>query len=347
VLLLSFLACKKNNSLQPKADPNLEVYICGTYTVFNLYDAANNQYVNVNKAAYWKNGLLVSLADDQNLINSIAQGIVVSQGHVYVVGAYDNKPCYWEDGIRYSLMLDLSKTGIATALAVKDGTLFISGDAEITQGIPYAAFLWVVKSPSDIQQVALAPSNSFVNDMVLDGNLVYVAGKKSYGPCYWLWDGVNLSTNTLNNPNFYNGDLKSILLKEGKVYATGTYDVNGNLQVFSGYWIDNQFQNSGLLASGTLFRDLVFSPSGELFVVGNQKDQPNASYATFWKSSNASPIQCSNEVSSISRIVFNGADFYMCGSNNYRAAYWKNGINPIELTVDAGSTATDIFIVQK
>lgn len=342
---MSFFACKKQQN-QPVLDPNLDMYVCGNYTVYNMY-VANNQYANVTKAVYWKNGTLNTLVEEQSLSNSLAFGIVVEQNHVYVAGMYENNPCYWVDGIRHSLMDNPATPGTAKAIVAKEGILYITGEAETAVNFPYAAFLWIVKAPNDITQIILAPSNSFANDIALTASSVYVAGKKSYVPCYWQWDGTTLNTFTLNNPNGYNGELKSVMVANGKVYSSGIYDTAGNGEFFTGYWIDDQFYNSGLSSFVAQFRDLVFSPNGDLYQVGYQKDQNNEMHAACWKSVDTIPLVSSNQISSFNKIVFDENDFYMCGRNNYRASYWKNGTELVELSTNTGSSALDIFVVKK
>jgi hypothetical protein len=77
LLFVVCIGCKKDHKVIPELD--VDVYVAGSMLTKN----------NVEVAAYWKNGVLIELADSS--ATSRATAIAISGADVYVSGLYSRR----------------------------------------------------------------------------------------------------------------------------------------------------------------------------------------------------------------------------------------------------------------
>ena len=348
--LIFFLlySCKKEDIVFNDTNgfiPGVDVYACGYDTYY--YFVPRNPYPQSKiRAVYWKNNELQSLNQSQEIVSSVANDIAVTQHHIYVAGEYDGRPCYWVDGQKYYLIADIAWDGRAMAAVLINDIFYIAGEARSDSNFPYSAFLWIVKSPNEIQQIQLSDLLSYSNRIFLDQSVVYIAGKKLNTPCYWTWDGSTVNLHPLGGMNNYSGEIYSLNLQNNTVYGCGYFDLNGDGNYYVGYWSDSQFTPSGMISADATFRDMAFDLDGKLCFVGRKKIN-NTNKAAYWKSPGMEPLILSDKESGIMSILFDNSDYYLSGSVDYRAAYWKNGGEPIFFNSNTNSAAQKIYVVHK
>ena len=127
---------------------------------------------------YW-----AGCGDDENEDNE--GNPVISGRTIYIVGSDGGGACYWVNGSR----VELSGGAWATDIVVVDGTVYISGQADITT--TYEACYWIN------QEIHELPGNGGEAEAIaVDGDDVYVAGWFNNGSCYWKnGERINLTTN--------------------------------------------------------------------------------------------------------------------------------------------------------
>jgi hypothetical protein len=163
---------------------------------------------------YW-----AGCGDDDNGDN---EGTPVISGRtIYIVGSDDGGACYWVNGSR----VELSGGAWATDIVVVDGTVYISGQADITTD--YEACYWIN------QEIYELPGNGGEAEAIaVDGDDVYVAGWFNNGSCYWKnGERINLTTN---------GDSQAFAIgvrNNGSVYIGGYY-MNNHHYIIPCFWKD-------------------------------------------------------------------------------------------------------------
>ncbi|MEY3436944.1 MAG: hypothetical protein RL335_1400 [Bacteroidota bacterium] len=343
--ILIFFSCKKGNQavVTPQTTnvtPGLDIYACGYYYEYG----GAPDYPSHYRAVYWKNGQYYPLSDTPMGIYSAAYGIVVAQNHIYVAGEFDKHPCYWMDGQK--ITLNDAYTGRAKGLVIKNGVLYIMGDMQPDPNYAYASYLWIVKSLNDVQQIELGDVLSIPYDIFTDGTDIYISGEYHYRACYWVWNGTQVQKYELTNANMNEGKAKAIAKYQLQIYTAGLFlpDVIG--KYYAGFWINDSFNSSGLEPAFAQYRDMAFSPTGEMYLVGLKNTGTPGDYnAMVWKGAVFTPVQLSANYSLANKILFDGNDYYVAGSENYKACYWKNGAEIKLLMSDVNSYATDIFLV--
>lgn len=347
ILLFCFIlySCKKegnavqSNDLQP--GPN--IYACGYDTYY--YNIPGNPFLqNKIRAVYWKNNEIHPLNESQEIVPSLANSIAVFQDHIYIAGEYNGRPCYWVDDQKYFLITDAAWEGSAKSAVINNGILYIAGVARPTSVGPFSAFLWIVKSPSEIQQIQLSGPSGYVNKLVMEQNIAYVAGKESNIPCYWTYDGMAVNFFTLGDVNNNTGEIYSLKLFNNIVFGCGYLEFAGGGNYYVGYWKNTQFFSTTMFPADATFKDLAFAPNGVMYFAG-RKEINNISKAAIWKVSESEPMILSDQESGLSCIFFDNTDCYVAGSVNYRAAYWKNGVGPKFFNSSTNSTVHQICIV--
>ena len=146
---------------------------------------------------------------------------VISGRTIYIAGSTSDGACYWVNGSR----VELSGGAWATDIVVVDGTVYISGQADITTD--YEACYWIN------QEIYGLPGNGGEAEAIaVDGDDVYVAGWFNNGSCYWKnGQKINLTTN---------GESQAFAIgvrNNGSVYIGGSY-INNHHYVIPCFWKD-------------------------------------------------------------------------------------------------------------
>lgn len=308
VLILLLSNCKKENLQKP------DVYVAGTYTPPG----------KKLSAAYWLNGEFYPLENGN--VSSYASDILVDNGSVYVSGDYDGRPCIWINGTRFFITTDFSP-GTMNALMLKDGKIFAVGNLFFNNYMHAVMFMG-----NQAVFAEASSSNSYANDALfsVDGD-TYVSGIFNGQAALWK----NGSKTELGKST----EVSGLKYFNGKVYVLGNLDKSNTNKFDFGYWEDLSFKSLVLSGQGWL-NGLSISHSGQIYVVGNKKDNNGINQATLWV--NDQPTVLSIENSNAVDIDFFKSDVYVAGMNSQKACYWLNG-NLVNLnTTNSGATA--IFI---
>lgn len=103
-------------------------------TVGSIAVAGNDVYITgrqwnpvTNKfaAKYWKNNQLINLVSDTT-VNSSANGIVIANNTVHIIGDINEVPTYWKNGVPHKL----ADRGVAYSIAVYGNDVFIAGNID-------------------------------------------------------------------------------------------------------------------------------------------------------------------------------------------------------------------------
>ena len=191
---------------------------------------------------YW-----AGCGDDENEDNE--GNPVISGRTIYIVGSDDDGACYWVNGSR----VELSGGAWATDIVVVDGTVYISGQADITT--TYEACYWIN------QEIHELPGNGGEAEAIaVDGDDVYVAGWFSNGSCYWKnGERINLTTNA-ESQAFAIG-----VRNNGFVYIGGYY-MNNHHYIIPCFWLDGNNRTNLPVPSGGdgEVYDITFDEAGNM-----------------------------------------------------------------------------------
>jgi hypothetical protein len=295
-----------------------KVYISGSYDYYVFND---EYYYRSRRFCYWLDGVRTDLSlPDGNSIYGNSES-TISNGRVYVAGAYDldqdiggdyeDKPkaCYWVDGVRTDLSIpsgnDFSQ---AYSINVSNGKVYVSGvygnnhyleDAYSNR--PQKACYWVDGVRTDLS-VPAGTEYSTGSNITISNGKVYQAGaygnyhvfEYEYGSffnltqkaCYW----VNGERTDLSVPagTEYSAAL-FLTVSNGKVYANGYFE-NEYDRTF-GYWVN------GVRTDLTLkYPDTEISPIWPYLIVSGGK------------------------------VYISGHSYYYRGIENKEACYWVDGV---------------------
>jgi hypothetical protein len=146
-----------------------DVYVAGW--VFKTTQLDPTHFRKTDVAAFWKNGVLTTLADGLTL--TVAQSIFVAGGNVYVAGfaCQDNGPScalatYWKNGTKVQLS-DTRSTGASS--------IFVSGADVYVAGNQLDSFGEAWKNQLPLQLTGTS-ERSAANQIAVSGGDVYVGG---------------------------------------------------------------------------------------------------------------------------------------------------------------------------
>ena len=150
-----------------------DVYVIGYVRTWNTSQTT---------VALWKNGVFIPLPVPNNYNVSFANGVKVSEGHVYVSGYIRNIPytvnglislraVYWKDGIMQ--FIGTSEHSIGHALDVKNGNVYIpyfvyDGSQTKPQHVKY------LKNDEEI--TVDKGAQAIIYQLFVSGDAVYIAG---------------------------------------------------------------------------------------------------------------------------------------------------------------------------
>lgn len=167
--------------------------------------------------------------------HSFVKSTYVYGGVVYSAGYYNdssrNIPCYWIGTNKFDLGSDGVNDSQAYFIIVNLGTVFTAGSTD--DGLLEKACYWSNQTRFMLDRST--NRNSAANALLVDssGNIHtagYFTDSNGKGqPCYWL------NTNrTIIGGGLYNGQAKSIYLKNSNLYIAGFYSDSVNIPC---YWI--------------------------------------------------------------------------------------------------------------
>lgn len=284
-------------------------------------------------AKYWKNGTPIELSDDG--LGSVANGIVVSEGDVYVVGnstqRFGTAAVYWKNGTRVS-MTKSGEISHGRAIAVENGNVYIAGSKEeLRKDKPT---YWKNGSP-----VKLADAGTAIGIAVDDG-VVRVVGSgyehPNYFANYWK-DGTRISL-TKGNENM---QAHAVTVDKGDVYVAGiafadfSYRVTRSKAV---YWKNG---TPVTLGENVTTSDIVLD-NGDVYVAGTDY---TINVAQYWKNGKLVVLTDKQHNADAISIAVNNGDVYVAGNERSVAKYWKNGTS-VTLEDSDYTRATSIFVVR-
>ena len=336
-------ACKKDKKVTPP-----DVYIGGTYT---LKDGVSTS------ACYWKNGEFFPVKDSSKASN--AYDMKVLNGSVYLVGQYNDQPCYWKDGVLHYLPNPnnfVFKPGSkATGMALFRGAglnditpipTFI-GQISYVSHLNFIATIWQPEG-GDVQAKYNTYTFSDVSfNYQLAGMLVapdtklYIVGDHASGkPGYWLAEYPPLNLNyqiTWHNLDNSSGSTYGLDLVQNDVY------ILGNVQNQEVYWKNGQLQNFAYL-TGQNFSINKFrvNADGKIFLAGDDNSSATSKACVFV---NGIKTILSTDPSNATNLTFYYNDVYVSGILSDKACYWQ-GATLIDLNRPK-SAAKFIEIVSK
>jgi hypothetical protein len=334
-----FFSCKKSAT---------EAGTGGTQSLSGVYIVGSENAT----AKYWQNGVGKFLNLRAGAVSSVARGVVVANGNVYMVGEertnIKSTAVYWRNDTAVSLSANSSNGATANCIAVSGANIYIGGyEAEAGNTVGTTAKVWkngVPISLTDGLHVAEVLSITIV------GSDVYAAGYEYLGvslstrrPKYWR-NGTPISIG-----NDTEGWLSGIVVSGNDVYVAG-YELNPTTGVaIAKYW-KNGVGTS--LSNGVLNNyGLCLMVSGsDVYVGGYERRNQNIFYtAKYWKNNTAGEkiLEATGSQDAIVNTGFiNGNDVYFAGVVNiptnvvYKARIWKNGV---AIDITDGTKAVDIY----
>lgn len=184
-----------------------------------------------DEAAYWKNGVKVSLDNTMHHPNRVqVSSIFVSGNDVYVSGykSYASKGAdntnrqmalYWKNGQEVILSTGIGRYGTrsTSSIFVSGNDVYVSGMSQDPNTGESIAVYW-----KNGQEVILAKGPTFTQTFAIavSGNEVYVAGEIASRKVYWK------NGQEINLPNC--SDLRSMMLAKGD--GKGNKEVSSNVE---------------------------------------------------------------------------------------------------------------------
>lgn len=325
---------------------NPQVYVAGAFKKESSF-----------QACYWINGRRVELPG----ANSKAFGIVQANGHLYVVGFYnDNKACIWVDGTRQ----DLTNGAIATGIVVVEDTVIVSGT---TNDSDSKACVWI----NGTQFKVTESFSSAVSVTILNGTTICIAGSfmdsAYYKAAVWSrpLSGGNWTKTVLHTSNYDSSEALSITSAAGQLLIGGRQYKDGDYFPF--VWKGN---TPGALAAQALStlnaasnsEPQVFGTAlynNHIYATGFYKVQIGIDTywrAALWKGTNDPALYApedDNDTAAFGVFVYGDAeDVYVAGniektngSDTYiQPVYWENGVRiELDATPWQGGNGEDYY----
>lgn len=324
LFLLALLAvgCKKSNVTVPAKKSTL--YFAGA---------------DGNKAVYWENGVEHTLPSTKG---AEVRSISISGSDVYFTGyegpgtevSYPGPAVYWKSGVKYTIpylnsVMDANGDNyLSLDLVAKiafSGTYMFIGGTHDDRAVDWINGVEEMQPTIDSNFPA-----SYVNDMVLSGPDLYLAGYDGgqHVPAYWR-SGVETVlpvADTLKLDPLHPlaiGEVNRIYVSGPDVYCAGwdgwtlVYWKNGSEHTLPVINKQTTSTSTGVTLS-------IAVSGSDLYITGNDGNS-----AVYWKNGVETKLPSSGTASAAG-IVFIGTDVYIVGSdtmtsNRIVAVYWKNG----------------------
>ena len=320
-----FQSCSKHSDPNPSGTSNPStpvVYLAGSYGD----QSPGNAF---GRAAYWKNDTLNILPGG---MASLASGLFVSNGDVYVAGQVDAQPAYWKNGTMVSLSHGFSSDG-ATAIAVNGQDVYIAGTGFNTLGHSVAGY-WkngVFKQLSDDKD------NAYCNAIAISGNDIYITGNEYnpgdakpviQGKCWKNGTAVDLTgggkSTSLNNIHISGND----------IYVCGdladSTDPSGQ-RATAKCWKNGQEIMLPAGSAEIAVAGSIWVSGSDVYVSGYKKSTANdRAVAIYWKNGNVTTLSDGSTDCSTGNLVVSGTDVFVSYfatpvNGHPQAEYIKNG----------------------
>jgi hypothetical protein len=294
------------------------------------------------KAAYWKNGIPVTLGSSN--FQSTVNAIVVVGNDVYAAGFertidYKYVAKYWKNGVSVNLT-DGTKSAIAKDLVVVGSDVYVVGYGNLNDTVEVAKY-W--KNGVETNLSDGSTSTTKANAITVNGNDVYIVGEEyaldftSFPAVYWK-NGIktSLDQGTAYDIQVFSGDVYIAGKSQGPKYWKN--NVKMPLEIGSNNNTINNSYAFSLDVSGT-----------NLYVAGQEYDNDNNKLtAKYWKNGKGVTLSTDTKSTSARAILVNGEDTYVAGYLFYEAQdiakYWKNGVEQTLTNAELGSRANAIFL---
>jgi len=306
--IVAFCSCKKN-ALPGTAKANpVDVYVSGTVI------CKNGNY----GVAYWKNGLLVKVADSV-LVNAVSYGgIAINGTDVYMAGVDSTvaRPVYWKNG---GAAIPLNTGGFhlggISCIAFQGNDLYIGGNSYTSSGSsPQTAVYW----KNGVLNTLTGGAN--LNAITVSGNNVYFAGlmqTTQYG-AYWKNGGQAI----IDSSN----SASSIAVNGSDVYLGGA-----GINSFKGHAVYSKNGKVTSLTATAVVR-YISTNGADVFMAGDLFNSAiSGYYPMYWK--NSTTTQLTTATGSTAGVCLNGPDVYVTVLNrDYNTGkilsvfYLKNGV---------------------
>ncbi len=232
----------------------------------NVYIAGTAVSESVTMAALWVNGTKTLLGSGPR--TSLASSVFVSGGHVYVAGteyptSLTSVATYWKDGNKQALGDDVNASS-ASVVTVRGTDVYVAGYEE--NGGVTQAVLWV----NGTKTVLSDGDNTWVSDLFIEGNDVYVVGVQD-GVTNVLWKNNVKTVLSTNDATYY---VSSVYVSGDDIYQAGSeYTVTGQVATL---WKNGTKQTLG--GGQISWASRVFVAGSNVYVVGQEWQR-----AVLWK----------------------------------------------------------------
>ncbi len=308
-MTMSFFSCKKDPA-PPKA---VDIYVAGTY---KLNDGITTS------VCYWKNGEFFPVNDVSAGANIYDMKVI--NGSVYMVGQFNDKPCYWKDTERIDLTMAnfnyLPGTHVRSVGLM--GGLLTFGVNEITNFHP-------------LFPIIRQPENGGVNYKALDGNSTgnYILGGTYYENSetyfygshksgltgYWLLSKIpdaldyTIEWHAIGNNS---GSIQGLKRIQNDIFSFGVITQNNTSKYV--YWKNDVLAPFQVNSSLYSLNDMEIN-NGQVYFVGVDE---TSLHANMWANNVKTELSPNN--SSANDLFFYNAVSYVAGYENDAACYWVN-----------------------
>jgi hypothetical protein len=341
IIITLFSSCSKDDNTATKKETI--VYVAG------------NQIINSKSVAtLWENNKPKTLTNGTN--QSLATAVYVANNTTYVVGSESNGGYnvakIWTNGVGKNIA-DGTKDTKANAVFVSGNNVYVAG--EETDGVNRTnkAKLWINNNEVILNN---AGNDSAANTVFVVGNDFYVGGyvttNGNHIPTIWK---NSEAPRSLDIGDYLKGEVKSLNVSEGNVYAVGF--VEDNLRLYASLWKNNEainmsFSNPERQANKNQKRSVtsksnaVFINGNDIYSVGFRDVTENVPGSQLSKNGNIKYLSDGTKPSEAKSIFVSGNDVYIVGFEADAAIIWKNE-QPSNLTITKGATkavANAVFV---
>jgi hypothetical protein len=217
-------------------------------------------------AAYWKNGLFISLKVSQ--VTTQALAITISGSDVYIAGEIDGKAAYWKNGVATTVDPDQLFGSIANAITVSGNDVYLAGGTYSVSGAMQAAY-WKNGTLTQLSPTPLPVASTEATGIAVSGSDVYVTGYTNDGATLWKNGTASALTNV--NTSLAN----AIMINGSNVYVSGF--MNAKVICWKNGTAINLPANDG-----NLINEAYFALDGnDLYVAGGLSTSPEGS--VYWR----------------------------------------------------------------
>lgn len=315
------ISCKKDD-INPKQQT--DIYISGTQ-----WDSLSGKDVS----GYWKNGVFTKNSLSSNY-NHYGNAIALSGNDVYVTG-FENRPTEWKCQVwkngqhQYSLGDTYSE---GRAISVSGTDVYVGCYLYEAPSTRMAAY-WKNQLPPNI--LGTSSSNAQVNDIVVSGSDIYVAGYVNTIAKLWK-NGLDMPL-----PNIVTGNaLQAIAISGNDVYVTGNIGTNTIR-----YWKNNTSADINAPAGYSVFATDIAVDGNDVYIAGWESNGTTGT-AMYWKNGTAVRLGDGIRNSTAWGISVKNGTVYVTGNSaagssgfiDY-ATLWENGVAKVIGTRNSRATA--------